>query len=76
MAKLCLFLPSLDILIETAERFLSQKIIVDETLMFVSIFDQELIKQYSIGHKDPSLNIIMLNINGNWFYGLILPELL
>jgi hypothetical protein len=59
----------LDILIETAERFLSQKIIVDETL-------KELIKQYSIGHKDPSLNIIMLNINGNWFYGLILPEFL
>lgn len=76
MAKLCLFLPSLDILVETAEHFLGQKIIVDETLMFVSIFDQELIKQYSIGHKDPTLNIIMLNINGNWFYGLILPELL
>lgn len=74
MTKLCLFLPSLDNLVETAEHFLGQKIIIDETLMHVSIFDQKSIKQYSIGHKEPLLNIIMININSNWFYGLLLPD--
>jgi hypothetical protein len=84
MSKLCLFLPSLEESLETAEYFIDQKIIVDETLIYVSIFDQDSIKQYSIGDRKslqdginkPSLNIIMLNINSNWFYGIILPDLL
>lgn len=73
---LCLFLPSLDILIETAGHFLGQKVIADETLMYVSIFDQELVRQYSVGYKDPTINIIMINVNDVWFYGLILPGLM
>jgi hypothetical protein len=73
---LCLFLPSLQKLAENASQFLGQKIVLDETIMNVTVFDQNTLQQYSVGHKEPSIDVIVININGYWFYGLILPELM
>jgi hypothetical protein len=73
---LCLFLPSLEKLTENASQFLGQKIVLDETIMNVTVFDQNTLQQYSVGHKEPSIDVIVININGYWFYGLILPKLM
>ncbi|ADO00489.1 hypothetical protein WIV_gp145 [Wiseana iridescent virus] len=73
---LCLFLPTLEKLIETANQFVDTKIVLDETKVNVTVFNQQSVKQYSIGTKDPSIDAITINVNGNWFYGLLLPELI
>lgn len=72
---LCLFLPSLEKLVDAGWYFNEQKITLNETKMYVSVFDQENIRNYVLGHKEPSVHIIMININTEWFYGLILPKL-
>lgn len=54
----------------------SNRYTLDETIMNVTVFDQKSIQQYSIGRKEPSINIIVVNINGTWFYGLMLPNIL
>jgi hypothetical protein len=53
-----------------------QKIVLNETIMNVTVFNQNTIQQYSVGYKEPSIHVIVININGYWFYGLILPELM
>lgn len=73
---LCLFFASLEKLTENASQFLGQKIVLDETKINISVFNQKTIQQYTVGTSEPSLDIISLNVNGNWFYGLFLPELL
>ncbi|CCV02043.1 Dynein-like beta chain [Invertebrate iridovirus 25] len=79
---LCLFLPNLEKLVETANQFNSfgyvgpKRIVLDETKINVTVFNQHSVKQYSIGTSLPSIDAITININGNWFYGLLLPELM
>jgi hypothetical protein len=70
---LCLFLPSFEKLVETASRLL-WKVVLDETIMNVAVFNQNTVQQYVIGHSEPSIDIITINVNGTWFYGLILPD--
>lgn len=73
--KICLFGSSLDDLISTAYTFLNQIVTIDETIMNITVFEQETIHLYSIGQTEPSINIILINVNGTWFYGLIFPNL-
>lgn len=70
---LCLFLPSINELVEAANKLLFS-VVLGETLINVVVFDQNNVHQYSLGQKEPSIDVIIININGNWFYGLILPE--
>lgn len=73
--KLCLFHLSINELIETANSMLF-KVILNKTRMNFILFNQQKIKYYSIGDSDGrSINIILLNVNNNWYYGLILPSL-
>ena len=72
---LCLFMPSLEKLIEKANQLL-WKVTPDETKINVVVFNQKNVEQYSIGQSEPAISIIILNINNEWFYGLILPELM
>jgi hypothetical protein len=75
---LCLFLSSFEKLIETALSLSISKVVPDETIMNVTVFNsdsEETVRQYSVGKKEPAVNIIVININNNWFYGLILSEL-
>ncbi|CCV01868.1 Dynein-like beta chain [Invertebrate iridescent virus 22] len=74
--SLCLFFTSLEKLTEIATQFLGQKIILDETKLNISVFDQKIVQQYTVGTSEPNVNIISLNINGHWFYGLLLPDLI
>ena len=70
---LCMFLSSFEKLVETANRLL-WKVVLDETIMNVGVFNQNTIQQYVIGHSEPSIDIINININETWFYGLVLPN--
>lgn len=72
---LCLFFPSLETLVDTTGKFLKQKITVGENITNITIFGQETIDNYILGTKEPRINIIIIKINNEWFYGLILPEL-
>ena len=69
----CLFFPSLEDLIKNANKYIN-KVVLNETLINVLLFNQNNIQQYSLGQKEPSINIMILNINEKWFYGLILPS--
>jgi hypothetical protein len=74
---LCLFLSSFEKLTDAALSLSISKVVPDETIMNVTVFNSEVgetVRQYSIGKKEPAVNIIAININRNWFYGLILPE--
>jgi hypothetical protein len=72
---MCIFESSLDKLVESGSRFTAQKIILDETIMNVSVLNQQTIQKYVIGGKEPSIDVMVININTIWFYGLILPQL-
>ena len=75
LETLCLFQPSLEKLIEKANQLVG-KTIIEETIMNATVFDQKSVHQYSVGRKEPSINIMTININGNWFYGLFLPNII
>jgi hypothetical protein len=73
---LCLFLPSLDKVVDMAKKLLYTRTVSDDVVINVVVFDQKSIHQYSVGTTEPSIDTIVININKNWFYGLILPNLL
>jgi hypothetical protein len=72
---ICLFEASFEALAVIASRLL-QKVVLGETIMNVTVFNQKTIQQYSLGHKEPGIDVITINLNGIWFYGLILPSML
>jgi hypothetical protein len=72
--QLCLFHLSMDELIESVNSLLF-KFEPEETKMNFILFNQEKeVKNYVIGKKEPSINIVLLNINNYWHYGLLLPS--
>jgi len=71
--NLCLFVTSIDNLSEMATKLMF-KTTSGQTKMLITVFNQDQINQYLLGDEEPSLNVIVININTNWFYGLILPN--
>lgn len=72
--QLCLFHLSMNELIESVNALLF-KYEEGGTKMNFILFNQEKeTKNYSIGNKEPSINIILLNVNNYWYYGLLLPS--
>lgn len=72
---LCLFFTSLENLIDTAGRLIGQPLILGESRINITIFNQETFQTYTLGIYEPQINTIALNVNSTWFYGLLLPEM-
>lgn len=80
---LCLFLSSFEKLFETANKILrndssTRPYTLHETLVNVTLFDQNVVEQYVVGRKrntNTVIHVISLNINEKWFHGLVLPNL-
>lgn len=73
---LCLVLPSLDKVFEEAGKRLKMntKFNPDESMIKIYLFDPDNTypKIYVIGEKEPLIELIIINVNKVWFYGLIL----
>jgi hypothetical protein len=73
-SRLCLIVSSLDQIVEKAESYLGLKVVLEETLVNVALFNSTTIETFSIGRRDPQIDILILNVNNSWFYGLLLPN--
>ena len=79
--KLCLFHLSISELIETANTMLLganafSKVVLNKTKMTFILVENEKIKHYSIGDTSNQLLLVLLiNVNNDWYYGLILPSI-
>lgn len=82
--KLCMFHLSINELIETANTMLLgendtntfSKVVLNKTRMTFILVENEKIKYYSIGDISTRLILILLiNVNNDWYYGLILPSI-
>jgi hypothetical protein len=73
-SRLCLIVSSLEQIVEKAESYLGLKVVLEETLVNVALFNSNTIETFSIGRKEPQIDILILNVNNGWFYGLLLPN--
>lgn len=72
---LCLFHSSIDDLVTSTNKLLFT-FTLGKSMMKLLLFNHDTTKQYYFGENEPSIDVIVLNINGYWFYGLILPKFL
>ncbi|ABF82046.1 hypothetical protein MIV016R [Invertebrate iridescent virus 3] len=72
--NLCLFELSLEKLFEKSEQ-LFQQAVPPNTRVNIVLFNQGVPEYYVLGQNAPELDVIILNINNLWFYGLLRPKL-